>query len=87
MAKEYRSPGIMKISVALCTFNGAKYVANQLASIGSQQRLPDELVVCDDKSSDDTVALVKRFAAEAPFPVRLTVNAANLGSTARGVLA
>ena len=47
----------LKISVALCTYNGAAYLDGQLASIASQDCLPDELVVCDDGSSDETPAM------------------------------
>lgn len=68
-------------SVAMCTYNGARFVGYQLASIAAQTRPPDELVVCDDRSSDDTVRVVELFAADAPFPVRLHVNESNLGST------
>jgi glycosyltransferase involved in cell wall biosynthesis len=70
------------ISVALCTYNGERYLPAQLESIAAQTRLPDELVVCDDASTDRTAKMVRSFARSAPFPVRLTVNAANLGSNA-----
>ena len=70
-----------KFSVAMCTYNGARFVGAQLESIAAQTRAPDELVVCDDRSSDETVSAVERFAAQAPFPVRLRVNEQNLGST------
>jgi len=68
-------------SVAMCTYNGSRYLSTQLESIGCQTRLPDELVVCDDASSDDTVLIIERFAASVPFRVRLEVNSRNLGST------
>lgn len=68
-------------SVTLCTYNGSRYLSAQLESIGNQTRLPDELVICDDSSSDGTVELIQQFASSAPFPVRLEVNAQNLGST------
>ncbi len=70
-----------KLSVALCTYNGAKYLPEQLESIAAQTRLPDELIVGDDCSSDDTVSIIQRFAQRAPFPVHLTVNESNLGSS------
>ena len=57
------------------------FLSEQLESIGSQSRPPDELIICDDRSSDNTVAIIKSFALEAPFPVRLEVNPTNLGST------
>ena len=69
------------ISVALCTFNGARHLQAQLESIASQTLLPDELVVCDDGSHDTTVEIVTCFSASAPFQIHLTVNPRNLGST------
>lgn len=68
-------------SVAMCTYNGARYVGDQLESIAAQTRLPDELVVCDDASSDNTAAIVEAFANRVPFSVRLYINNVNLGST------
>ena len=68
-------------SVAMCTYAGARFVGAQLESIAAQTRPPDELVVCDDRSPDETVRLVEDFAARAGFPVRLHVNERNLGST------
>lgn len=66
------------VSIALCTYNGAPFLREQLDSIAAQTRLPDELVVCDDGSTDGTAQIVREFAKAAPFPVRLTVNEANL---------
>ncbi|HEX8284180.1 MAG TPA: glycosyltransferase family 2 protein [Pyrinomonadaceae bacterium] len=71
----------MKFSVAMCTYAGARFVGAQLESIAAQTRPPDELVVCDDRSPDETARLVEDFAARAAFPVRLYVNERNLGST------
>ncbi|AKB86149.1 Alpha-L-Rha alpha-1,3-L-rhamnosyltransferase [Methanococcoides methylutens MM1] len=71
----------MKISVALCTYNGSHYLQEQLESIAQQTRLPDELVICDDQSTDNTIEIVKKFATKAHFPVRLIINEKNLGST------
>src|SRR5262245_17891451 len=67
-------------SVALCTCNGAAYLPDQLASIAAQTRVPDELVVRDDASDDDTAAVVQAFAARVAFPVRFERNAVRLGS-------
>lgn len=72
----------VKLSIALCTFNGARYLVSQLESIAAQTRLPDELVVCDDHSSDETGVILRAFASRAPFPVRLYFNERTLGSTA-----
>jgi len=65
----------------MCTFNGGRFLPEQLESIAAQKRLPDELVVCDDRSSDRSAEVVKDFAGRMPFPVRLTVNESTLGST------
>lgn len=64
----------------MCTYNGASYLEEQLASFSRQTRLPDELVVCDDCSQDETVEVIKAFASDAPFPVRIHVNETNLGT-------
>src|SRR3954463_13429531 len=67
-------------SVAMCTFNGERFLGPQLASIAAQDRPPDELVICDDCSSDGSVEIVREFARGAPFCTRLVVNDRNLGS-------
>jgi glycosyltransferase involved in cell wall biosynthesis len=67
------------VSVALATYNGANYIDEQLASLAGQQLVPDELVVADDASSDDTLARVEKFAAAAPFPVRVHRNGNRVG--------
>src|SRR6202789_3618532 len=71
-----------RISVALCTYNGERFLPQQLASIAKQTRPPDELVVCDDRSTDRTVALLQEFAASSPYPVRIFENEHNLGYAA-----
>lgn len=68
-------------SVALCTFNGARFVEEQLRSILDQTRLPDEIVVFDDQSTDATVSIVEQVAGSAPIPIRITINAVRKGST------
>jgi glycosyltransferase involved in cell wall biosynthesis len=72
----------LDVSVALCTYQGASFVLAQLASIAGQTLLPVEVVVCDDRSTDGTDDVVRRFATSAPFPVRLSVNDERLGVTA-----
>jgi glycosyltransferase involved in cell wall biosynthesis len=73
---------MLKISVAMCTYNGARFLQEQLASLVAQRRQPDELVVYDDSSTDDSVELLQHFARTSPFPVRIHSNESNLGSTA-----
>jgi len=69
----------MKISIAMATYNGAKNIGAQLQSFTAQARLPDELVVSDDGSTDSTVAQLEAFAKDAPFPVIIVRNKKNLG--------
>lgn len=69
----------MKISIAMATYNGAKYLPEQLQSFVDQSRLPDELVVTDDGSSDETMAILEEFSATAPFEVRYYQNKSTLG--------
>jgi glycosyltransferase involved in cell wall biosynthesis len=74
-------PSQNRISVALCTYNGQGLLPQQLASIAQQTRLPDELVVCDDRSTDRTFEMLGEFAATVPFPVEIIRNTETLGST------
>ncbi len=69
----------MKVSVAVCTYNGEKYLPEQLESYLAQTRQPDEVVVCDDGSTDSTREILEAFADDAPFSVKLRFNKKNLG--------
>jgi glycosyltransferase involved in cell wall biosynthesis len=77
--------GSKSISVAMCTYNGGKYIREQLDSIANQTRLPAELIICDDRSKDNTPDIINEFAATAPFPVKFSINPVNLGSSAKGI--
>lgn len=72
----------LSTSVALATYNGARFLPAQLASIAAQERRPDEIVVGDDQSSDGTAELLARFERDAGIPVRFTRNQQRLGSSA-----
>ncbi|MCI8527550.1 MAG: glycosyltransferase [Lachnospiraceae bacterium] len=54
----------MKVSVLLCTYNGEKYVEEQLKSLLWQTHMPDEVIIIDDLSTDNTVGAVKNFILE-----------------------
>ncbi|HIQ46074.1 MAG TPA: glycosyltransferase [Sulfurovum sp.] len=71
----------MRISIALATYNGDTYLQDQLNSYIAQERLPDEMVVCDDVSKDETVAILEAFQKVAPFEVQIIKNETNLGYT------
>ena len=70
----------MRISVAMCTYNGADFLPAQLESILAQSRKPDQIVVCDDGSTDETRALLQGFEKESPDVILLRFNKKNLGS-------
>lgn len=71
----------MKISVALATYNGEKFIIEQLESILRQTQAVDEVVICDDRSQDGTVPLIEEFIAQNSLGDRwrLFVNERNLG--------
>jgi len=63
----------------MAVYNGERFIREQLDSFVRQTRLPDELVISDNVSSDRTVEIIRDFAARAPFPVRLFINDSNIG--------
>lgn len=65
----------------MCTYNGEKFLMEQLESIANQSQLPDELIICDDKSTDNTINIIKKFQEKAPFKVKFVINSKQLGST------
>jgi glycosyltransferase involved in cell wall biosynthesis len=67
------------ISIALATYNGSKFILEQLQSLARQTHLPDELVVSDDCSTDGTVEMIENFAKHAPFKIRIVKNKTNRG--------
>lgn len=69
----------MRLSVAMCTYNGEKYIREQLMSIRNQTLRIDEIVICDDCSEDDTVEIIENLIRQYDLPVRLHVNTWNHG--------
>ncbi|MCJ7933545.1 MAG: glycosyltransferase family 2 protein [Chryseobacterium sp.] len=70
----------MKTSVALCTYNGEKYITSQLNSILSQTIAVDEIIVCDDGSSDSTMDIVQLYKEKHPSVFKVYRNEKNLRS-------
>lgn len=72
---------LMDLSVAMCTYNGERYLEDQLESIMDQTRPPDELVVCDDNSGDETPQILKDYKEDFPDTIKLFFNHGTLGVT------
>ncbi len=69
----------MRLSVALCTYNGGQYIREQIESILRQSMPVDEIVVCDDGSTDNTLQIIESFRSETPTKIRIYRNETNLG--------
>lgn len=69
------------ISVCMCTYNGELFLKEQLDSIREQTLTPDEVVICDDASTDNTVPLIRAYIEEYGLQEswRLTCNEENKG--------
>lgn len=71
----------MKISVVMATYNGEEFIKEQLDSIRLQTTAVDEVIMCDDGSSDNTVAVAKQYITEYNLSDswKVVVNEKNLG--------
>lgn len=63
----------------MCTYNGEKYVSEQLESIIHQTLQPDEIIICDDCSSDHSVKIINEVMCNWAGQWRLVCNKKNLG--------
>lgn len=66
-------------SVALCTYNGERYIREQIESIINQTMPVDEIVVCDDGSTDDTIQIIEKLRSETDITLRVFKNEEKLG--------
>lgn len=66
-----------KISVAMATYNGERFLREQLDSLYNQTRLPDEVVVTDDCSSDNTAGILEEYHQK--YGLKYIVNQKSLG--------
>lgn len=64
----------------MCTYNGAGFLLQQLDSLATQTRRPDEIIICDDCSQDQSVEIAQDFANQHPdITIRVIQNPQNLG--------
>lgn len=68
-----------RITVALCVYNGGPYLARLLASLKKQTLFPDELIVVNDASQDNSAEILQEFSRTAHFPVRILTHEKNRG--------
>jgi glycosyltransferase domain-containing protein len=68
----------ISVSVLLCNYNDARYLPDSLGAICTQTRLPEELVVLDDGSTDDSLQIIRDFGRRYPF-IRILRNETNRG--------
>jgi glycosyltransferase involved in cell wall biosynthesis len=71
----------MYLSASLLTYNGAAYIKKQLDSMLRQTKKIDEIVICDDGSTDDTIQIIKAYQAQYPGIIHLYQSEKQLGST------
>lgn len=69
----------MTISIAMATFNGERFLKEQLDSIITQSVPPTEIVVCDDCSIDSTIQILEEYQRKSLIPISIVQNEANLG--------
>lgn len=69
----------MTTSVAMCTYNGAQFIEEQIRSILNQTVPVGEIVVCDDGSTDSTIEIIQKIAKETTIPIHIHINETNLG--------
>jgi glycosyltransferase involved in cell wall biosynthesis len=70
---------MLSCSVIIPTYNGSAFIGEALSSVFAQTQPPQEIIVVDDCSTDDTVAVVEKIAAESPIPIRIIPRTRNSG--------
>jgi len=66
------------ISLVICTYNGAKYIREQMDSLINQTYPLKEILIFDDASKDDTVKILEEYSQSNPI-IKIFVNPVNLG--------
>ncbi|MGC2778382.1 MAG: glycosyltransferase family A protein [Bradyrhizobium sp.] len=66
MTRMTASPAAPNVTLVVPNFNHAHYLPESLGSIVNQTRAPDRVIIIDDCSTDDSVAVISRFLAGRP---------------------
>jgi glycosyltransferase involved in cell wall biosynthesis len=72
-----------KVSVVVPTYNGSPFIGEALSSVFAQTHLPEEILIIDDHSLDQTSAVVEAISRKAPVPIRFIQLPENSGGPAR----
>jgi glycosyltransferase involved in cell wall biosynthesis len=71
------------ISVCIFSYNFGPYIEQAIESVLSQRlSVPYEIIIGDDKSTDNSAEIIKRYEARCPEIVRAIFNPTNIGGTA-----
>lgn len=65
------------ITVVMATYNGERYIREQLDSIAAQTLQPTQIIIQDDSSNDDTVSIIQEYIPR--LPIQLEINRQNIG--------
>ncbi len=72
----------VKITAVLCNYNGSTYLKEAIDSVLSQERLPDEFIIVDDKSTDISVEIIREIQSKHPALISLIEHSENKGQAA-----
>lgn len=67
------------VSIAMCTYNGSAFLLEQLNSLSAQTLKPNEIIISDDASVDDSIAICKAFAEKSNINIKILENKSNIG--------
>ena len=69
----------MKLSVCMATYNGEKFIKEQIESILNQTHKPDEIIISDDASKDKTQDILIEYQKRYPDLIKVILNKDNAG--------
>lgn len=73
-------PSRPTVSVVIPNYNYAPYLSLRLLTVIHQTVPPDEIIILDDGSTDDSLAIIRDFAAQSPTPVTIVASETNTGN-------
>ena len=72
-----------KVSVCMLAYNSEKYISEAIESVMMQEtNFEIELVIADDKSTDDTIKIAEEYKLRYPEVIKLVLNPVNIGMSA-----